>query len=145
LERFVTSFGDQLLQELPAASPAGRSAAAISQGVNALLQLCQSAGFITAWTLRYDPDLAELWEGRLVRSLQISVILYGDPFAAAQVLMAERGQEVPIPSTEIVRAWLRQCQPPLDFSATSYYVDMRYNADSTSWNPEQIQLELTVQ
>lgn len=130
-----------------------RDVAALRGGLAKLLEACREAGLLAAWALELDGDIAELWEeGVSGVKLSFAIVVEGDPFENAQVLLADRrdavvpsrGVLVPNATAELVTGWLQGVMPVESVRVETYYADMRYSSILGLATPGQERLEVTV-
>lgn len=117
-----------------------------------MLEWCRKVGFLASWSLELDPDAGELWEDGIARVFSFGILVEGDPFENAQVLLSDRRDSV-VPSrdsvvpdivAQVVGAWLRCVLPKQQTSVETYYADMRYSSVLGPATPGQVQVRVTI-
>eukprot|EP00929_Paragymnodinium_shiwhaense_P064255 TRINITY_DN32177_c0_g1_i3.p1 TRINITY_DN32177_c0_g1~~TRINITY_DN32177_c0_g1_i3.p1 ORF type:complete len:302 (+),score=68.69 TRINITY_DN32177_c0_g1_i3:111-1016(+) len=150
MSSWVAALGDGLLKRLdqslvpPPLDGTKRNVRDLRQHVETLLGACRESGFMSNWSVSLDEDAAELWEDRSVRTMNMTIVLYGDPFAYALVLLAERGQNAPMCVSQILLSWFKRSKPEVKASAGGYYTDMYFSSDGAKFDPRFSQIELSI-
>lgn len=153
---FLSALAKDLLNTysdfVPISVSGHRDLAVLCAGLRSLLEWCRKVGFLASWSLELDPDAGELWEDGIARVFSFGILVEGDPFENAQVLLSDRRDSV-VPSrdsvvpdivAQVVGAWLRCVLPKQQTSVETYYADMRYSSVLGPATPGQVQVRVTI-